>query len=63
MPTQVPAYPIARPSAGNDTRFSVGLAIDVAAVLHRHGYPPLATGVDLVRLQVALFNLIYQETR
>jgi hypothetical protein len=56
-------YPISRPTTGSDNRFSVGLAIDVAAVLHRHGYPPITTGVDLVRLQTALFNLIYQETR
>jgi hypothetical protein len=59
----MPTYPISRPT-GNDNRFTIGLAIDVAAVLHRLGYPPITTGVDLVRLQTALFNLIYhQETR
>jgi hypothetical protein len=59
--TSAPAYPIARPATGHDARFCVGLAIDVAAVLHRHGYPPVCTGADLARLQHALFTLIYQE--
>jgi hypothetical protein len=63
MLTQIPVYPIARPAAGEDARFTVGLAVDVAAVLHRHGYPPVTTSPDLARLQVALFNLIYQEKR
>ena len=56
------AYPIGRPEHGTDPRFSVGLALDVAAVLTRHGYPPIDTGADLLRLQQALFTLIYQET-
>jgi len=62
MSTYNAAYPIRRPEHGTDDRFSVGLALDVAAVLARHGYPPLATGTDLLRLQQALFTLIYQET-
>jgi hypothetical protein len=61
MDTDRPAYPIIRPDAGTDSRFTVGLALDVAAVLHRHGYPPMTTGTDLLRLQQALFTLIYQE--
>lgn len=61
MPTGTPVYPIARPGAGDaDARFSVG-DIDVAAVRHRHGHPPLTTGADLVRPRTTLFNLIYQE--
>jgi hypothetical protein len=60
MDTDSPGYPIS-PGSGTDDRFTVGLALDVAAVLHRHGYPPLATGADLLRLQQALFTLIYQE--
>jgi hypothetical protein len=56
-----PAYPIAAPATGDDARFCLGLAIDVAQVLHRYGYPPVHTGADLVRLQQALFALIYQE--
>jgi hypothetical protein len=62
MGTDSPAYPIHRPADGADDRFTVGLALDVAAVLARHGYPPLTTGVDLLRLQQTLFTLIYQET-
>jgi hypothetical protein len=55
-----PAYPLPRPATNNDTRFSLGLALGIAAVLTRHGYPPLTAGADLVRLQQALFSLIYQ---
>ncbi|MFG3701606.1 hypothetical protein ACGF5C_27395 [Micromonospora sp. NPDC047620] len=61
MSTDVPAYPIHRPDSRADDRFTVGLALDVADVLTRHGYPPLTRGVDLLRLQQALFTLIYQE--
>lgn len=60
QPTEQPAYPIARPSTDSDARFTKGLTFDVADVLARHGYPPLRTGADLVRLQQALFTLIYQ---
>jgi hypothetical protein len=52
--TTAPAYPVARPVNGSDARFSVGLT------LARHGYPPLRDGADLVRLQQALFSLIYR---
>jgi len=57
----VAAYPISRPGDSTDSRFTVGLALDVAAVLTRHGYPPATCGADLLRLQQALFALIYQE--
>ena len=63
MSANVPAYPISRPDGGTDGRFTAGLALDIAAVLARHGYPPLTTGADLPRLQQALFTLIYQENR
>ena len=56
-----PVYPIARPECGDDPRFTIGLAIDVAAVLHQWGYPRITTRHDLVRLQQALFTCIYQE--
>jgi hypothetical protein len=46
---------------GGDARFTVGLAVDVAAVLAGHGYPALSRGADLVRVQLALFRLIYGE--
>jgi hypothetical protein len=62
--TTAAAYPIPRPASGDDdARFCLGLALDVAQVLHRYGYPPVLTGVDLGRLQQALFTLIYQEKR
>lgn len=63
MSAHVPAYPIHRPDSHADDRFTVGLALDVAAVLTRHGYPPVTHAVDLIRVQQALFTLIYQENR
>jgi hypothetical protein len=59
--TPATAYPLSRPANGADTRFSLGLALDVAAVLTRHGYPALTAGEDLIRLQQALFDLIYRQ--
>jgi hypothetical protein len=59
-PTPPSAYPLPRPASGEDTRFTLGLALDVADVLTRHGYPPPAAGTDLIRLQQALFGAIYQ---
>ena len=43
------AYPLPRPDA--DPRFTFGLAVDVADVLERHGYPPVRAGLDVVELQ------------
>jgi hypothetical protein len=59
--TPAPAYPLPRPANSADPRFSLGLALDVAAILPRHGYPALTAAEDLLRLQLALFRLIYQE--
>ena len=59
-PVEQPVYPIPRPSTDSDARFTKGLTFDVADVLARHGYPTLRTSADLVRLQQALFTLIYQ---
>jgi hypothetical protein len=61
MSDQTPGYPIPPPATGHDARFCHGLGIDVAAVLHRYGYPKLATSADLTRVQQALFTLIYQK--
>jgi hypothetical protein len=58
---QAALYPIPRPQ--HDSRFTVGLVLDLAAVLTRHGYPPAATGPDLVHLQQALFTTIYQPSK
>ncbi|RKN43109.1 hypothetical protein [Streptomyces hoynatensis] len=54
------AYPI-RPVPSDDRRFTFGLAIEVAAVLERHGYPPVKSGEDLLELQQALFRFLYVE--
>jgi hypothetical protein len=59
-PNPQPAYPIPRPATGQDARSTLGLTLDVADVLTRHGYPPPASGTDLLRLQQALFGAIYQ---
>lgn len=60
MTNPAPTYPLPRPDTGTDARFSIGLVLDVADVLTRHGYPRLGCGADLVRLQQALFTTIYQ---
>lgn len=57
MSTPDHAYPIARPCV-KDPRFTFGLMLDMSEVLVKHGYPTL-TGHDLVRLQQALFKMIY----
>ena len=44
-----------------DGRFTLGQALDVAAVLTHHGCPPITCGADLLRLHQTLFTLIYQE--
>lgn len=59
---QPPAYPLRRPSS-DDQRFTVGLVLDISQVLISHGYPPIATGNDLLRWQNALFTTIYHPSR
>jgi hypothetical protein len=59
--TPGPAYPLARPR--HDARFSVGLALDISAVLTRHGYPPITTGDDHLHWQQALHTAIYRPHR
>lgn len=54
-----PVYPPPRPADTNN-RFSLGLALDIAAVLTRHGYPPITASADLIRLHQAISGLIYQ---
>ncbi len=54
-----PAYPVPDPGE-HDPRFTLGLTLDVAAVLTRHGYPPPRAGADLLRLQQALRRSIYR---
>lgn len=51
-------YPIS-PRPDEDPRFTLGLALDVAKVLHEHGYPQITGGRDFVELQQALFGFLY----
>lgn len=51
-------YPVAVEPGATDDRFTMGLALDVAAVLEAHGYPAPA-GLDMVDLQSALFRVLY----
>jgi hypothetical protein len=52
-------YPLPRPA--DDPRFTHGLAAAVAKVLEQHGYPQITEGMDLLRLQGALFGFLYEE--
>jgi hypothetical protein len=52
------AYPI-QPAPEDDPRFTRGLALDVAEVLTRHGYPPITGGGDFVELQMTLYRFLY----
>jgi hypothetical protein len=51
------AYPI-RPLPEDDPRFTC-LAIDVAEVLERHGYPEITHAWDLLDLHQALYRFLY----
>ena len=50
------AYPM--PPVEEDPRFTIGVALDVAAVLVDHTYPAVH-GLDLVELQQALYGFLY----
>ncbi|UCM89189.1 hypothetical protein [Streptomyces marincola] len=52
------AHPI-RPLPQDDGRFTLGLTLDVAEVLVRHGYPPITSGRDFLQLQQALYRFLY----
>lgn len=49
-------YPLLRTEA--DSRFTLGLTSDVAAVLEGRGYPPIVSK-DFIDLQQALFRFLY----
>ncbi|MBE1502669.1 hypothetical protein H4696_009769 [Amycolatopsis lexingtonensis] len=55
--TEPRKYPI--PAPEDDSRFTFGLILDVADVLHRHGYPKITSGDDYVALQQAVFRFLY----
>jgi hypothetical protein len=62
MPDPIPRqYPI-RPQPEDDSRFTFGLAKDIADVLEAHGYPKIAAGLDFVDLQQALYRFLYVGT-
>ncbi|WP_168356872.1 hypothetical protein [Streptomyces rhizosphaericola] len=52
------SYPIV-PRPADDTRFTAALALDVADVLTRHGYPRPTSGLDWVELKLALLHFLY----
>lgn len=52
-------YPIKVKEENLDSRFTFGLLIDVAAVIHENGYPRVRAGADLVRLQQALWAFLH----
>ncbi|MGI5236458.1 hypothetical protein [Dactylosporangium sp. CA-139066] len=53
------AYPITpQPDAG--PRFTYGLLLAVGRVLAEHGFPEVTDGGDLVALQQALYDFVYQ---
>ena len=59
MASSVRTYPLPRPA--DDGRFTLGLTLEVAAVLERHGYPAVSEGLDFVQLQQALFSFLYAD--
>ncbi|MEU8378264.1 hypothetical protein [Streptosporangium sp. NPDC048865] len=52
------AYPVPKPSDGDDPRFTLGLSIDVARILEAAGYPKFSS-IDFVDLNKALFGFLY----
>lgn len=55
------AYPV--DAGAEDSRFTLGLVVDVADVLARHGYPPVRDSADLVDLQQSLYRFLYVADR
>ena len=51
-------FPI-RPEPTDDSRFTLGLTLEVREVLQRHGYPTLGA-MDVVDLQQILFRFLYR---
>lgn len=62
-PAEQVHYPVPRPllrggEEATDRRFTLGLVVEVAEVLERHGFPAL-DGPDYADLQTALFDFVY----
>ncbi|MGW1072317.1 hypothetical protein [Streptomyces sp. NPDC002537] len=57
IPAGERVYPVS-PKGVSDARFTVGLALDISALLESQGYPRLS-GRDFVDLQLALIRFLY----
>jgi hypothetical protein len=60
QPSQI--YPLGHPESGDDCRFTVGLVLDVADVLSKHGYPDMVSaesGADYLNVRDFLYQFIY----
>ncbi|MEU0838169.1 hypothetical protein ABZ370_01680 [Streptomyces sp. NPDC005962] len=55
------AYPVAPESGDTDSRFTNGLALDVAEVIEAHGYPTFTSGRDLLELRISLYRFLYKD--
>ncbi|MFI6026377.1 hypothetical protein [Amycolatopsis magusensis] len=54
-------YPL--PQTEQDSRFTIGLVLDVADVLTCHGYPAITSGADFVELRQSLFQFLYSPAK
>lgn len=55
------SYPVAPESGDTDSRFTYGLALDVAEVIEAHGYPKVEFGHDLLELRISLYRFLYKD--
>ena len=55
------SYPVAPESGDTDSRFTTGLALDVAEVIEAHGYPKFTSGRDLLELRISLYRFLYKD--
>ena len=55
------SYPVAPESKDHDSRFTNGLALDVAEVIEAHGYPTFTSGRDLLELRISLYRFLYKD--
>lgn len=56
-PTAGHRYPLIQPD-GLSAQFTTSMAVDVASVLVKHGFP-VVEGMDLLELQQALHGFVY----
>lgn len=54
-------FPVEPPSIDSDSRFTLGLILDVLAVLTEHGYPDAQrSSSDFIEMRQALFGFLYR---